>query len=159
MDTELLIQKSKQYFWSIFSAIGIVFFWAGVWDGIGSLPYIDNPLSNLIIGITLLATSGYLFQQFSPLDTLESSIKNVLHQVQFHPNKEKFNLAYHDKLKNKYIFIKGNQINKVEKNHLIIKHPQGKELFIPLHRIKEIRYNNQSVFNAQNNSDQEKESD
>lgn len=159
MDTELLIQKSKQYFWSIFSAIGIVFFWAGVLDGIGSLPYIDNPLSNLIIGITLLATSGYLFQQFSPLDTLESSIKNVLHQVQFHPNKEKFNLAYHDKLKNKYIFIKGNQINKVEKNHLIIKHPQGKELFIPLHRIKEIRYNNQSVFNAQNNSDQEKESD
>ena len=140
------IEKLKKYFWSIFSALGIVFFWAGIWDGIGALPYINHPLNSLLIGAIMLISSGYLFKQFDPLDTLESSVKKILHQVHHHPQSHQFHIKYHDKLKNKDIFLKGNHIKRIEKNYLVLKHQQEPEIFIPIHRIKEIRQNGQTFW-------------
>ena len=51
---EEYISLVKKYFWSLFGVVGIVSFWAGIWEGIAGLPYIVNPLISLIVGITLL---------------------------------------------------------------------------------------------------------
>ena len=139
-------EKIKKYFWAIFSAVGMVFFWAGIWDGIGALPILNKPINSLLIGAIMLISSGYLFKQFDPLESLESSIIKVLHEVHHHPQPHQFHIKYHDKLKNKDIFLKGNHIKKIEKKDLILKHQQGKEIFIPIHRIKEVVHNNKTYW-------------
>ena len=50
-----MMEKIKQYFWFMFGIIGVVLFWAGVWEGIGGLPYLENPLISLIAGLGLFA--------------------------------------------------------------------------------------------------------
>ncbi len=141
-------EKIKKYNWAIFSALGIVFFWAGIWDGIGALPFLNHPINSLIIGGIMLISSGYIFKQFDPLGSLESSIKKTLHEVHNHPQKHLFHIKYHDKLKNKDILLRGNHITKIENNYLILKHQQGKEIFIPIHRIKEVLHKNKTYWKS-----------
>ena len=57
----------KHYFWAIFGVIGIVLFWAGLWDGVGYLWYLSHPLVSLAAGIIILASSGLLLKEFDPL--------------------------------------------------------------------------------------------
>ena len=69
-----ILDTAKHYFWSLFSVIAVVFFWAGVWDGIGYLPYLENPLISLIVGIVILASSGLIFKEFNPMEETEKTV-------------------------------------------------------------------------------------
>ena len=142
----MLREQDKHFLWSIFGATGIILFWKGIWEGIGGLPYIEEPWVSLFIGLSMLTFSGLIFKEFDPLGSLEKSTLKILHQIHNHPQKHQFHLKYHDKLKNKDILIKGNQIRHIEKNHIIIEHQNGQEFFLPIPRIKEILHQNKTYW-------------
>jgi len=135
----------KRYFWSFLGVLGVVCFWAGVWDGVGYLPYLDNPLISLFVGLIILASSGLIFKEFQPLSDLNKEINLVLYKVIKHPNKEKFDIKYDDKLRDRHIIVNAKNIHKVEKNSFIVIHDKNKkEKFIPIERVKEILHQGKS---------------
>lgn len=138
----LQIYEIKRYFWSTFGVIGIVLFWAGVWDGIGSLPYLENPLISLIVG--LLIFSGLIFKEFDPHGKNEKGIIATVHHVHKHPNKHLFSFKYFDKIKNKHTIISAENLERIEKDLFLVFRQAGNEVFIPLHRIKDTLHKGKS---------------
>ncbi len=137
----ITIEQLRHYFWSIFGITGIVFFWAGLWDGVGYLPVIKNPLVSVIIGITIISISGSLYTWYDHLTSNRSSLNENLKKIYNHPEKYNFHIKYYDRTNNKHIKVKASLIKKIEKDILVLTHPtQNKEMFIPIHRIKEILY-------------------
>lgn len=134
-------EQLKHYFWSIFGITGIVFFWAGLWDGVGYLSILKNPLISFLIGITIISISGSLYTWYDHLASNENAIHNALKIVHHHPNKQEFYLKYYDKTNNKHIKIGVGLIKRIEKDILVLSYPLlKKEVFIPIHRVKEIFY-------------------
>ncbi|MBI4151405.1 hypothetical protein HY496_00400 [Candidatus Woesearchaeota archaeon] len=134
----ITLDEIRQYFWKLFGVLGVVLFWAGLWDGVGSLPYISNPFVSLVLGVILFTLSGVLFKDTSPLWTSPSTVHKILKDVHQHPFKHEFHIRYEDKLKGKDFLIGAQWFKKVEKGFLIFHDPQNKEVFIPLSRVKEI---------------------
>ena len=66
------LYKLSRYFWAVLGVIGIVMFWAGTWDGLGSLPYLQNPLISFFVGLLILLVSGLIFKEFDPLGKKDS---------------------------------------------------------------------------------------
>lgn len=124
----------KKYCWYFVGIMGIVFFWTGIWDGIGKLPYLTNPLISLLIGLTMLTLSQLVF--FKEKDPLKAT-QAVLHKVHQHPHKHEFHIAYHDKIKQKNVIIRADRVKEIEKDFLIL-FEKGKEIFVPIHRVIEI---------------------
>lgn len=133
-----LAQKIKQYFWSIFGAIGIIAFWAGVWDGIGGLPFLQSPWISLLVGMAMLTFSGLIYKQFSPLEEMEKSVNDALHQVHIHPQKEEFHIKFHDRMLKKDVLMKAEHLRNIEKGFLVFAEKSGKEIFVPVHRVTEV---------------------
>ncbi len=138
----------KHYFWAILGVIGIVLFWAGLWDGIGYLWYLSNPLVSLVAGLIILASSGLLLKEFDPLKDEEKKTKEMLHKVHHHPQKQEFHIKIHDKLKKKDILLDAKHIKAIEKNFLIFVKEEGKEIFVPLHRVIEVLQKGKSFWKA-----------
>jgi len=131
--------KIKRYFWNAFGVIGIVLFWAGIWDGLGNLGFLVNPLISLIIGMSTLLLASLIFKKVNFFKKVEKSMEALLDQVHHHPNKEKFVIKYHDKIKRKHVVLPAGKVEKIEKSFLILKE-KNKEVFVPMHRVEEIWY-------------------
>ncbi len=127
----------KRYFWFLFGVIGVVFFWAGVWDGVGYLPYLESPWLSIIIGAVMLASSRKLFKEADPIKAAERKAHQVLHTVHTHPQRHLFHIKYHDKLQKQDVIINAAKIHKIEKEFLVLLE-NGREFFIPIHRVREI---------------------
>lgn len=137
----------RRYFWSVFGVIGVVMLWAGIWEGLGGLPYLELPLVSLLVGIVMLSFSGFFNQQFSPLQEVEKSINKVLLVIHRHPRKHEFHVQYQDHLKKKSILLRLDKLSGIERGSFIVlssKH-EG-ETFIPIHRIKEVLHKGKSYW-------------
>lgn len=130
----------KKYFWSLFGIIGVVFFWVGIWDGIGSLPYIEVWWVSILAGLVMIAFSGLFLKENSLFGGKGDQLHNLLHNIQGHPEKHLFEIRFHDKIKNKEMSLSGKHLKHFEKG-FIVYISNGKERFIPAHRVIEIKHN------------------
>lgn len=136
------LYKLSRYFWAILGALGVVLFWAGIWDGVGTLPYLEHPLVSLIVGLTILGLSGLIFKEFDPLGKKDSGKILAAHKVHRHPQKHLFHVRYFDKIKKSHILISATKLKKIEKEAFLVFKHEGKEFFLPIHRVKEILHKN-----------------
>lgn len=137
----------KQYFWYLFGIMGVVFFWAGVWDGIGSLPYVSNPWISLLIGIAMLTFSGFIFKDTNILWGGEKLVVSELHKVHAHPQKHEFHIKYMDRISRKEVLMHAGKLKSIEKGFLVFLY-DGKEVFVPMHRVTEILHNGKRHWKA-----------
>lgn len=127
-------EQIRKYCWYFVGIIGVVFFWTGVWDGVGSLPFLENPLISLVVGMVMLSISGFITTETDQLKKAEQALHHLLHRVKSHPHKEEFSIRYVDKVRKKHLLIRADSLWDIEKGFLV--HHQGaRELFIPLHRV------------------------
>lgn len=137
-------QELKRYFWFIFGIAGVVFFWAGIWDGLGNISYLQNPWISLAVGIFLLSISKLIFRDADPFwGSGKAEVQTVLEKIDKHPKKHEFNIKYKDKLKNKEVTIKANKFKEIEKEFIVFLE-KGKEIFVPLHRVTEVAHKNKT---------------
>lgn len=135
------LYKLSRYFWAILGVIGVVLFWAGTWDGLGTLPYLENPIISLIVGLLILLTSGLIFKEFDPLGKKDSGKILAAHKIHHHPDKHLFDVKYYDKVKKKHILISAAKLKRIEKESFLVFKHEGQEFFLPIHRVKEILHN------------------
>lgn len=140
--------KLKSYFWSLFGIIGVVFFWAGVWDGLGNLYLLVNPLVSFLVGLAMLTFSGLIFKQFNPFKEKKKTPHSVLHKVKNHPKKKEFKIIFYDLIKGKDISINADKLKGIEKEAYLVLEEKGKEFFIPLHRVTKITHKNKTHWKA-----------
>jgi len=147
----LLRESDKHFLWSLLGAFGIILFWRGIWasiDAFGEIPGVEwlaTPALSFFIGLVILTFSGLIFQQFDPLGGLEKGTITMLHNIHTHPRKKEFTVTYYDKLQKKEIHIKAENIKRFEKNVLGI-HEGGREIFIPLHRVRAVHQKGKEVW-------------
>jgi len=128
----------KRYFWAWFGAVAVIAFWAGIWDGPGYLPYLENPWISLGVGAIMLISSGYLFKEFDPLEEMEQNVVTMARKVHKHQKKHEFHFKFHDHLLKKDILYEAKHLKAIEKGFLVFVGKEGKEIFVPAHRIKEV---------------------
>lgn len=141
-----LREQDKHFLLSIVVATGIILFWKGIWEGIGGLPVIGSPWVSLFVGFAILTFSGILFKEFDPLGGLERTREKMMQMINEHPKKHEFHIIYHDKIKKQDIKIHAKDLKGIEKNFLVISNKSGQELFVPIHRVKEILHNSKSYW-------------
>ncbi len=143
----MLREQDKHFLWSLYAVVGIIFVWKGLWEGAYALPYVCDyhlcdPFVFLFIGFTMLTLSGAIFKEFDPLGGVEAAVNKVIHFVQNHPRKKEFDITYHDKNQKKDVTVNAEHLKGMEKGVLVIEDPIKKmELFVPIHRLKEIKQN------------------
>ncbi|MBI4453170.1 DUF504 domain-containing protein [Candidatus Woesearchaeota archaeon] len=138
-------ESDKHFLWSLYYAVGIILIWKGIWEGIGSLPLLELPFVSLFVGLVMLTFSGLLMREFDPLGGLEKGVQNMLHGIHHHPQKEEFTISYFDNKKNKEVKIEAHKLKLIEKNVLSF-HDKGKEVFIPMHRVRRIHRKGKEVW-------------
>ena len=137
----------KQYFWYIFGVMGVVFFWSGTWDGLGNLGPLENSIVSFMVGAILLSLSGLIFKDANPLWEPEKAVKTEAKKVHRHPLKREFHFKYQDHEKNKELLIHAGKLKRIEKEFLVFL-DQGKEVFVPLHRVTEILHKGKTHWKA-----------
>ncbi len=151
----MLREQDKHFLWALYSAIAIVFTWKGLWEGAYAIPYlceyrnsaICDPFVFLFIGFAMLTLSGVIFKEFDPLGGVESAVSKIIHFVQNHPRRKEFQITYYDQNKKKDIAVSAEHLKGMEKGVLVIEDPaQKRELFIPMHRIKEVLQNGKTYW-------------
>ena len=129
----------------MFGAVGVIAFWAGIWEGIAGMPYLENPWISLVVGLTMLSFSGLIFQQFDPLEMIAKRVSDILYKVQIHPQKHEFLIKYHDKIKKKHVLLKAKELKGIDNGFLIFIHGK-EEVFVPIHRVTEILHNSKTFW-------------
>jgi len=140
------LNQIRQYFWYIFGVMGVVFFWTGIWDGVGNVSYLVNPLVSLGLGLFLFAISGFIFRGDNPFMEKENKVNSVLHHVHTHPRKGEFNVKYLDKISNKHITLEAKNLKRIENGFLVFLDKGQKEIFVPVHRVREIIHQGKSFW-------------
>ncbi len=134
-----LREQDKHFLWSLWAAIGIIFVWKGVWEGIYEIPYVGDPWVILFVGFAMLTFSGLIFKEFDPLGSLDKSIRRILKQVREHLHKSEFEISYRDNIIKKDMVVKAHRIKGIEHQNLIVKHGRkNQEVFVPFHRITKV---------------------
>ncbi len=130
-------EEWKRYFWYFFGTLGVVFFWAGVWDGfIGPGPYLSRPWVSALVGAAMLAFSGLLRKEAAdPLRAAEKQLHATLHKVRNHPQKHEFHIQYEDHLRRKKVLLKADRLQRIEKGFLVLYGKGKEEMFVPIHRV------------------------
>jgi len=141
------LEDAKRYFWYIFGILGTLFFWAGMWDGLGSIGFLKNPFISMAIGLTLLSLSGVIFKDANPLWEVEKPVKAEAKKVHHHPLKHEFHFKYEDRIKNKELLLHAGKLKRIEKEFLVFV-DKGKEIFVPLHRVTEIMHKGKTHWKA-----------
>lgn len=74
------------------------------------------------------------------------SIKDLLNKIKWskEENPSDYFIGYWDNVDKKIVFIKFNEIKKIEGNFLLLDREEG--TYIPMHRIKEVKKNNVAVW-------------
>ena len=140
----MIREQDKHFLWSLYVAVGIIFVWKGIWEGMYELtdnffPALSDPFVFLFLGLTMLTLSGIVFHEFDPLGSVDKSVSKIIHKIQNHPHSEEFQVKYHDKVKKKDITVRADRIQRFEKGCLIVEHELGgQERFIPSYRITEV---------------------
>ncbi|MBI2582545.1 hypothetical protein HYV87_05470 [Candidatus Woesearchaeota archaeon] len=137
----------KKYFWYVFGIMGVVYFWAGVWDGLGNIGPLQKPWFSFIIGILLLALSRVILKDANPLWELEKPVKTQAKKVHGHPQKHEFHFKYKDHVKDKELLLHAQKLQRIEKEFLVFL-DKGKEVFVPLHRVTEIMHKEKTHWKA-----------
>jgi len=130
------LYKIKKYLWSGLGVAGVVFFWAGVWDGLGNLWLLTNPLVSLAVGLLIFLVSAVAFGKLD-LKSSDRSNLSLLYKVKNHPKKHHFHIHYKDHNKKSKVKISAKYLVGIEKTFLILRE-KGHELFIPIYRVEEI---------------------
>ena len=141
----MMRESDKHFLISMFAATGIIMFWKGIWEGVGSLPLLENPWVSLFVGAVILTFSGIILKEFDPLGGLEKSVMKAISSVHTSPKKKEYTIKYYDKKQKKTRELSAENLKKVEKN-VIILHVKGKEQFIPVHRIRSIHRKGKTVW-------------
>jgi hypothetical protein len=146
---ERLREQDRHFLMALYFITAVVLVWKGVWEGIGSLPFLSNPWGSLAVGLTMLTLTGLIFQsdQFDPLGSIERSTHKVIHSIHRHPKKHEFHIKYHDEITKKDITIEASRIQSLQKNFIVLKHENGKqETFIPMERVVEVLHKGKSYW-------------
>ncbi len=130
-------EELKRYLWYFFGVLGVVFFWAGVWDGLGNISFLQNPLFSLMVGIAMLLIGG-LVRKADKVKKQELVARGVLHHVHIHPQKQEFHIKYHDKIKKKDVLFRADKLDRIEKGFLVFVEKGKEEIFVPIHRVTEV---------------------
>lgn len=138
----------KNYFWYLFGIMGIVFFWTGVWDGLGNLGPLGNPVISLVVGVIMLTLSGFIFKGSEMFGEGETTIESVLKKVHHHPRKEEFHIKYLDKVKGSHFIFGAGDLKNIEKEFLVFLDKEGKEVFVPFHRVMEVLHQGKTHWKA-----------
>lgn len=138
----LSTEKLREHFWFLFGVVGVVFFWVGVWDGIGEISLLKKPLVSLAAGVAMLITSRFIFKETDPEKARREATHQALREVHQHPQKEQFHIKYLDRIKQSHVLAGADKLHKIEKGFLIFLQ-EGREIFVPFHRIAEIHYRGQ----------------
>lgn len=139
-------EEFKTYFWYFFGILGVVFFWTGVWDGLGGLSYLSNPLVSFIVGIILIAIGGLLFKESSPFGQFDKR-NGAIHKIHKHPLKHEFQVKYNDHIQKKELSFSASKIKKIEKGFMVLIE-KNKEIFVPNKRITEIAHKGKTHWKA-----------
>ncbi len=145
----MLREQDRHFLWSLYAAVAVIFAWKGLWDIVYLFPYIPEvgiPFVALFVGSVMLVLSGVIFKEFDPLGGLSKAADKMAHQVYNHPERENFQVKYHDKSLNKDLLLPASRIQKIERGAFILKHNKDQEIFVPLHRITEILYKGKSYW-------------
>ncbi|MDP3990243.1 MAG: RNA repair domain-containing protein [archaeon] len=135
------MDELKRAFWFLFGVLGVVFFWTGVWDGIGNLWYLENPLVSLLVGIFLLGISKFILRGADPFwGGEENKVIRAVQKVKRHKKNHEFDIKFKDKTKHRTQSIKASKLKDIEKGFMVLVE-EGKEMFIPVHKVKEITRN------------------
>ncbi len=141
----VLREEDKHFLSSLYIAVAIIFTWKGIWEGIYKinlhLPEPAYPFVFFFLGFAMLILSGAIFKEFDPLGGIQKAVYTTLHTIQMHHDKKNFQFKYYDKEQKKYVIIPATWVKKIEKGALVAVPPhQKQELFIPIHRVKEVLY-------------------
>jgi len=138
--------EDKAYLLILVYLFGIVFLWRGVWEASDRLPLIKNPWVSLFVGLLILTLTGYIFKEFDPLaqkmSRLTKSLHNIVGEIGRGASTE---LHYYDSLKKKHMQLKTHNIKRVENNFVVFEE-DGKEHFLPIHRITKIHHKGKIVY-------------
>lgn len=140
----VLREQDKHFLWSLFVAMGIIFVWKGLWEGLYEIPYIGDPWVALFLGLSMLTFSGLIFKEFDPLGNVDKSVQKMLRIVAADPKRHEFKLRYHDEHLKKDMEFNASEIQGIEKNSIILKRgtkQSSQEFFVPGHRVTEIIHN------------------
>ena len=141
-----LSATDKNYLAALTVIIGIVLFWRGIWDALYVIPILSNPFVSLFLGLLIITLSGVIFQQFDPLSTQVSKTMEILNEIVSRKHKkEKYEIIYFDEAANKRISIPHKNIKKIEHNFIVIEE-EGREIFIPIHRVHKILENGKTIW-------------
>lgn len=137
-------EELKRYFWYFFGVMGVVFFWTGIWDGVGEMWYLQNPLVSLVVGLLMLFIGG-LVKKTDNVKQQELLAHNTLRQMHHHPNRHEFHFKYLDKIKKREVMVSTGQLQRIEKGFLVLLEKGGREAFIPIHRVTEVLRNGKMI--------------
>lgn len=135
-----ITEQDKHYLQALIVLTGAIFFWRGVWDVGYLIPYVENPFVSIFLGLSVLTLSGAIFKEFDPFSTKLQRTMNLVNDLLSykHLKNKKYTFNYFDEVQKKMISIPHHHVHKLEHNNLIIIR-NGKEEFIPIHRIREIK--------------------
>lgn len=140
-------EQDKHFLWSLAAAIGVIFVWKGLWEGLYEIPYFGDSWVALFIGLTMLTFSGLIFKEFDPLGNIEKSASKIVKFVGKQPHKEEYHIQYYDRIRKKDVLINGKKIKGIEKTAIVIKHDKRKEeIFIPAHRITKVIHKGKTIW-------------
>ncbi len=134
-----LREQDKHFLWALYMAVAVIFTWKGVWSGIYEIPVYGDPFIFLFFGFAILTLSGMVFREFDPLGGVEKGVNKVIQFVKAHPQKQEFSIVYRDKAQKKNVPVSAEKLRDIESGTLIIQGDK-EELFIPIHRVIEIRH-------------------
>ena len=136
----------KQYLASLLVIIGIILFWRGIWDSIQGVPILGNPFVSLFLGLLIITLSGVVFREFDPLSRRIEKTMEILNEIVSRKHKkEKYEILYLDEALGKTRTVHYKQIKKIEHNFIVIE-DEGREFFIPIHRIHKILENGRTIW-------------
>ncbi len=126
----------KQHSWSLLGAIGIIIFWRGIWEGASYIPFIENLWISLLVGFIIITYTAYKYSTNYAIDSCER-IMNMVHK---HELKHRFQIHYHDKVKNKEAVLDASKLHQIEKGFACFKNEKGILYHVPLERIISVHF-------------------
>ncbi len=132
-------ESDKHFFLALLVVTGIIFFWRGAWGIMDHLPIIENYVVSLFIGLLIMTFSGVIYREFIPEEEPLTPVVDLVKDIFKHPHerRKKYVIKYYDEIAKMLKEIQHAHIKKVEHNFLVTEE-NGKEVFIPIHRIKQI---------------------
>ncbi len=140
-------ERDKRYFVALVVFTGVILYWRGVWDVTYELPLLSNNYVCIFLGLVVITLTGVVFAEFDPLAARMEQTLDVLHTLVRHKeNKNKgYTIKYYDQLAKKHVELPHHKIDKIEREFVVIKEGK-KEIFIPVHRIEEIKEKGKSIW-------------